>query len=36
MTNPTMANGVCPMLHAFKDDSCIEEQASESLGVGQE
>jgi hypothetical protein len=36
MTKPTVANGAFPMLHAFKNDTGIEEQASESLGGGQE
>jgi hypothetical protein len=36
MTKPTLANGVFPMLHAFNDDTCTEEQASQSLGGGQE
>ena len=35
MTKPTLANGVCPMLHAFKNDTGIEEQASESWGEGK-
>lgn len=35
MTKPTLANGVCPMLHVFKNDTGIEEQASESLGEGK-
>ena len=35
MTKFTLARGECPMLHAFNDDFCTEEQASESLGGGK-
>jgi hypothetical protein len=35
MTKSTLANGVCPMLHAFKNDTGIEEQAPRIWGEGK-